>query len=30
LQDALRDEPDPWVDLAKAQVDTRQFDPLTL
>ena len=30
LQDALRDEPDPWVDMAKAQVDTRQFDPLTL
>ena len=30
LQDALRDEPDPWADLAKAQVDTRQFDPLTL
>ncbi len=30
LQDALRDEPDPWVDLAKAQVDTRQFAPLTL
>jgi nitrite reductase (NADH) large subunit len=28
LQDALRDEPDPWVDLARAQVDTRQFEPL--
>jgi len=30
LQDALQDEPDPWVDLIKAQVDTRQFVPLTI
>ena len=30
LQDALRDEPDPWLDMTKAQVDTRQFTALTL
>jgi nitrite reductase (NADH) large subunit len=30
LQDALRDEPDPWLDMTKAQVDTRQFTALSL
>ena len=28
LQHALDGEPDPWVELAKAQVDTRQFQPI--
>jgi nitrite reductase (NADH) large subunit len=29
LQAALEGEPDPWFDLQEAQVDTRQFEPLT-
>ena len=28
LQDALEGEPDPWFELSKAQVDTRQFEPI--
>jgi nitrite reductase (NADH) large subunit len=30
LQFALDGEPDPWVEMDKARVDTRQFDALTL
>jgi nitrite reductase (NADH) large subunit len=28
LQDALEGEPDPWAELSKAQIDTRQFEPI--
>jgi nitrite reductase (NADH) large subunit len=28
LQFALDGEPDPWVELERAQVDARQFEPL--
>jgi nitrite reductase (NADH) large subunit len=28
LQHALEGEPDPWFELSKAQVDTRQFQPI--
>ena len=30
LRDALRDEPDPWHEPAKAQVDLRQFKPIPI
>jgi nitrite reductase (NADH) large subunit len=30
LQFALDGEPDPWFDFKEAQVDTRQFDKLTV
>jgi nitrite reductase (NADH) large subunit len=30
LQFALDGEPDPWFDFKDAQVDTRQFDALTV
>jgi nitrite reductase (NADH) large subunit len=30
LQDALRDEPDPWHQPEQARVDLRQFQPIPL
>ncbi len=30
LQFSLEGEPDPWFESAKAGVDTRQFEPLTV